>query len=65
MNSISPRQQMVKQQVRVWDVFDQAVLNVLGDVAREQFRSGRLRGRGLCRYGNPAGAWTGHAAPDY
>ena len=37
MNSISPRQQMVKQQVRVWDVFDQAVLNVLGDVAREQF----------------------------
>ncbi len=37
MNSISPRQQMVKQQVRVWDVFDQAVLNVLGNVAREQF----------------------------
>ena len=37
MNSISSRQQMVKQQVRVWDVFDQAVLNVLGNVAREQF----------------------------
>ena len=37
MNSISARQQMVKQQVRVWDVFDQAVLNVLGNVAREQF----------------------------
>ncbi len=37
MNSILSRQQMVKQQVRVWDVFDQAVLNVLGNVAREQF----------------------------
>ena len=37
MNSILTRQQMVKQQVRVWDVFDQAVLNVLGNVAREQF----------------------------
>jgi len=37
MNSISSRQQMVKQQVRVWDVFDQAVLNVLGNVARDQF----------------------------
>lgn len=37
MNNILSRQQMVKQQVRVWDVFDQAVLNVLGNVAREQF----------------------------
>lgn len=37
MNTILSRQQMVKQQVRVWDVFDQAVLNVLGNVAREQF----------------------------
>ncbi len=37
MNSILSRQQMVRQQVRVWDVFDQAVLNVLGNVAREQF----------------------------
>ena len=31
------RRQMVKQQVRVWNVFNQEVLNVLGSVARERF----------------------------
>jgi protein-L-isoaspartate(D-aspartate) O-methyltransferase len=37
MNSDLARQQMVKQQVRVWDVFNPQVLQVLGSVAREQF----------------------------
>jgi len=31
------RRQMVSQQVRVWNVFNQEVLNVLGSVARERF----------------------------
>ena len=31
------RRQMVNQQVRVWNVFNQEVLNVLGSVARERF----------------------------
>jgi len=37
MNSDLARQKMVAQQVRVWDVCDQDVLNVLDGVAREQF----------------------------
>ena len=37
MNTDFARRQMVAQQVRVWDVFNQQVLNVLGSVAREQF----------------------------
>jgi protein-L-isoaspartate(D-aspartate) O-methyltransferase len=37
MNTDFARRQMVRQQVRVWDVFNQDVLNVLGSVARERF----------------------------
>ena len=37
MNRNLARRQMVAQQVRAWDVFDQEVLKVLGGVAREQF----------------------------
>ena len=37
MDTDFPRQQMVRQQVRVWDVSNQQVFNVLGSVAREQF----------------------------
>lgn len=37
MNTDLARQQMVEQQVRPWDVFDQDVLQVLGNVARERF----------------------------
>ena len=37
MNTDFARRQMVEQQVRVWDVHDQAVLHVLGNVQREQF----------------------------
>lgn len=37
MNTDFARQQMVKQQVRAWDVSNQDVLDVLGSVAREQF----------------------------
>lgn len=37
MNPEIARRQMVAQQVRVWDVFDQDVLEVLGKVARERF----------------------------
>jgi len=37
MNTDFARRQMVEQQVRVWDVHNQAVLQVLGNVLREQF----------------------------
>jgi protein-L-isoaspartate(D-aspartate) O-methyltransferase len=39
MNIDFARQQMVEQQIRTWDVFDAAVLKVLGTVPREQFVS--------------------------
>lgn len=37
MNPEMARRQMVQQQVRTWDVFDEDVLRVLGSVAREKF----------------------------
>lgn len=37
MNPELARQQMVRQQLRAWEVFDEDVLEVLGDVAREKF----------------------------
>ena len=37
MNSEWARQKMVEQQVHVWDVSNQKVLTVLGNVAREEF----------------------------
>jgi protein-L-isoaspartate(D-aspartate) O-methyltransferase len=37
MNIDFSRQQMVRQQVRVWDVSNPQVLKILGSVAREQF----------------------------
>ncbi len=37
MNTDFARQQMIKQQVRAWDVFDESVLNVLAEVPREDF----------------------------
>lgn len=37
MNTDFARRQMVEQQVRVWDVHNQDVLQVLGTVPREQF----------------------------
>ena len=37
MNTEFARQQMVEQQVRVWDVSDSTVRGVLGTVARERF----------------------------
>ena len=64
MNSISTRQQMVKQQVRVWDVFDQAVLNVLGNVARERFVPAGCEDVQYCLVGNiPATAARRNNSP--
>ena len=37
MNPEMARRQMVQQQVRAWDVFDERVLEALGSVARERF----------------------------
>lgn len=37
MNPESARRQMVHQQLRTWDVFDEDVLGVLGTIARETF----------------------------
>lgn len=35
--TVSARQQMVEQQVRTWDVFDEDVLKVIGSVPRDQY----------------------------
>ena len=37
MNTDSVRRQMVEQQVRTWDVFDPAVLQILGSVSRDRY----------------------------
>lgn len=37
MNTDFARQQMVQQQVRTWNVFDAAILDVLSEIPREQF----------------------------
>jgi len=37
MNIELARQQMIEQQVHTWDVFDERVLNVMGEVRRELF----------------------------
>jgi len=37
MNIEAAREQMIEQQVRTWDVFDEQVLSALGQVRREQF----------------------------
>ena len=34
MNRQQARENMIEQQIRPWDVLDQRVLNVLGDVPR-------------------------------
>ncbi|MBT8098507.1 MAG: protein-L-isoaspartate O-methyltransferase [Gammaproteobacteria bacterium] len=40
MNTEFAREQMVRQQVRTWDVFDARILDVLRNVPREQFVPG-------------------------
>lgn len=37
MNTVDERQQMVQQQIRTWDVFDPAVLEVMGELERADF----------------------------
>ena len=43
MNTDSTRQQMVEQQVRTWDVFDDEVLDVIGSVPRDRYVPDRYR----------------------
>ncbi len=43
MNIDFARQQMVEQQVRAWDVFDDGILDVLGTVPRERFVPDKFR----------------------
>jgi protein-L-isoaspartate(D-aspartate) O-methyltransferase len=43
MNTEAARIQMINQQVRAWDVLDATVLQVLGEVAREDFVPPALR----------------------
>jgi protein-L-isoaspartate(D-aspartate) O-methyltransferase len=42
MNIAVARQQMIEQQVRAWDVFDDRVLTVMRDVPRERFVPARF-----------------------
>jgi protein-L-isoaspartate(D-aspartate) O-methyltransferase len=37
MNTQLARQQMIEQQVHTWDVFDERILSVMGDLPRETF----------------------------
>lgn len=43
MNIEAVRDQMIEQQVRAWDVFDERVLSVMRQVSREQFAPSRYR----------------------
>jgi protein-L-isoaspartate(D-aspartate) O-methyltransferase len=43
MNIEVARQQMIEQQVRAWDVFDDRVLAAMGELARERFAPPRFR----------------------
>jgi protein-L-isoaspartate(D-aspartate) O-methyltransferase len=44
MNTDVAREQMIEQQVRTWDVFDERVLQAMGQVRREQFAPPDYRG---------------------
>ena len=44
INTEDARAQMIKQQVRAWEVLDPTVLNVLGTVRRELFAPAAFRG---------------------
>ena len=55
MNIEFARQQMVKQQVRAWDVLDENVLDVFTEVLRENFVPPRVSITGLRRHRNPFG----------
>jgi protein-L-isoaspartate(D-aspartate) O-methyltransferase len=43
MSTDSARRQMVEQQVRTWDVFDDEVLGVIGSVPRDRYVPGKYR----------------------
>lgn len=43
MNLDAAREQMIDQQVRTWDVFDERVLDVMRQIPREQFAPARYR----------------------
>lgn len=43
MNVEAAREQMIEQQVRTWDVFDERVLEVMRQIPREQFAPERYR----------------------
>lgn len=49
------RSNMIEQQVRPWDVLDQHVLDVLGEVAREDFLAPQHRGLAYSDYELPIG----------
>jgi len=55
MNRQQARENMIEQQIRPWDVLDQRVLNVLGDVPREAFLDPEYHDLAYCDHRLPIG----------
>lgn len=55
MNRQQARENMIEQQIRPWDVLDQRVLNVLGDIPREAFLSPQYHDLAYCDHRLPIG----------
>ena len=55
MNRQQARENMIEQQIQPWDVLDQRVLNVLGDVPREAFLDPEYHDLAYCDHRLPIG----------
>ncbi len=55
MNRQQARENMIEQQIRPWDVLDQRVLDVLGDIPREAFLSPQYHDLAYCDHRLPIG----------
>jgi protein-L-isoaspartate(D-aspartate) O-methyltransferase len=64
MNHSTPRQQMIEQQVRAWEVLDPKVLAVLGEIRREEFVPPEYRGVAFADTEIPIGRGESMIAPN-
>lgn len=55
MNRSQARENMIEQQIRPWDVLDQRVLDVLGEIPREQFVDAQYHGVAYSDHRMPIG----------
>ncbi len=55
MNRSQARENMIEQQIRPWDVLDQRVLDVLGEIPREQFVDEQYHGVAYSDHRMPIG----------